>query len=164
MPNGDLNGVLSEGLIECGTFWLSTTPEVPGSRSWDSACTRICTWVELAGLRIYNCHLDHKSSEARLEGVKVILKHLRSREVPALLCGDFNANPASEPIQYLLLEGLNDLAEGTGDTFNGFMNPAVFERIDYVFGYKIEEASSVSVYGQELASDHWPVIVDLWEA
>ena len=26
------------------TFWLSETPEAPGSRSWGSACARICTY------------------------------------------------------------------------------------------------------------------------
>jgi len=28
-----------------GTFWLSDTPEVPGSITWGNACTRICTWA-----------------------------------------------------------------------------------------------------------------------
>ncbi len=31
-------------LDDSGTFWLSDTPEVPGSISWNSACRRICTW------------------------------------------------------------------------------------------------------------------------
>jgi endonuclease/exonuclease/phosphatase family metal-dependent hydrolase len=29
---------------ESGTFWLSDTPEIPGSITWGNACTRICTW------------------------------------------------------------------------------------------------------------------------
>jgi endonuclease/exonuclease/phosphatase family metal-dependent hydrolase len=57
--------------------------------------------------------------------------------------------------------GFVDLAEGTGDTFNGFMNPAVFDTIDYVFGYKITESTHSEVYRKELVSDHWPVIVDI---
>src|SRR5690606_28913782 len=32
---------------ESGTFWLSETPDVPGSRSWETACTRIATWAVL---------------------------------------------------------------------------------------------------------------------
>ncbi|MEN6427543.1 MAG: endonuclease/exonuclease/phosphatase family protein [Phycisphaerales bacterium] len=31
-------------LDDSGTFWLSDTPEVPGSISWNSACRRVCTW------------------------------------------------------------------------------------------------------------------------
>ena len=32
-------------LIEGSGFWLSETPHVPGSRSWDSACVRFATGV-----------------------------------------------------------------------------------------------------------------------
>lgn len=28
-----------------GTFWLSKTPDVPGSKGWDARYPRICTWV-----------------------------------------------------------------------------------------------------------------------
>ena len=30
-----------------GTFWLSEMPDVPGSKSWKTACTRVCTWARL---------------------------------------------------------------------------------------------------------------------
>ena len=29
---------------DSGTFWLSDTPETPGSITWGNTCTRICTW------------------------------------------------------------------------------------------------------------------------
>src|SRR5699024_10150910 len=35
-------------LIDDGQFWLSETPEVPGSVDWNSGCTRICTWGSFA--------------------------------------------------------------------------------------------------------------------
>ena len=31
-------------LMESGNFWLSETPEVPGSKSWDASVERIATW------------------------------------------------------------------------------------------------------------------------
>lgn len=31
--------------MDSGTFWISETPGVPGSKSWDSAMPRIVTWV-----------------------------------------------------------------------------------------------------------------------
>ena len=56
---------------EQGTFWLSTTPEVVGSKSWDSSIPRIATFgrfierAPVAGaapraLYIFNVHLDHR--------------------------------------------------------------------------------------------------------
>src|SRR5688572_30355099 len=33
--------------LDAGHFWLSETPEVPGSKSWDTALTRMTTWVKL---------------------------------------------------------------------------------------------------------------------
>ena len=34
-------------LVDSGTFWLSETPDVPGSKSWDSALPRVATWARL---------------------------------------------------------------------------------------------------------------------
>ncbi len=50
------------------TFWLSPTPDVPGSRGWDAAWPRIVTWARLfdrkAGreLALFNTHLDHEGA------------------------------------------------------------------------------------------------------
>ncbi len=32
---------------DCGTFWLSATPEKPGSRTWGNEIPRVATWVRL---------------------------------------------------------------------------------------------------------------------
>jgi endonuclease/exonuclease/phosphatase family metal-dependent hydrolase len=55
--------------VDSGHFWLSNTPAVPGSRSWGTACPRMCTFVVLetrANLRVLvmNTHMDHVSAEA----------------------------------------------------------------------------------------------------
>ncbi|MDA7633592.1 endonuclease, partial [bacterium] len=34
-------------LIDAGHFWLSENPEEPGSTSWDTSLTRMCSWVIL---------------------------------------------------------------------------------------------------------------------
>ena len=34
-------------LIKSDYFWLSDTPEQPGSMGWDAACPRIVTWLQL---------------------------------------------------------------------------------------------------------------------
>jgi hypothetical protein len=33
-------------VLQTETFWLSETPAVPGSKSWDAAITRIVTWAK----------------------------------------------------------------------------------------------------------------------
>ena len=60
------------------TFWLSETPDVAGSRSWETACTRICTWATFTDKKTgidfthFNTHLDHRSKLAQINGVKLI--------------------------------------------------------------------------------------------
>lgn len=34
-------------LLKKGTFWLSETCDIAGSRGWDAACNRVVTWVFL---------------------------------------------------------------------------------------------------------------------
>ncbi len=88
------------------TFWLSETPDVVGSKSWDTACTRICTWARLTDrvtgrqFVIFNAHLDHKSAAARENRMKLILRRIPdlARGLPVILTGDLNATPKSAPI------------------------------------------------------------------
>ena len=81
------------------TFWLSETPRVPGSMSWDTACTRNCTWGLFRDkktgrkFRYYNTHLDHVSNEARVKGMRLILSEMRrlSQGETVFLTGDMNS-------------------------------------------------------------------------
>jgi endonuclease/exonuclease/phosphatase family metal-dependent hydrolase len=60
-------------LLGSSTFWLSLTPEIPGSKSWDAAITRIVTWAKFTHVRskktffVFNTHFDHIGKEARRE-------------------------------------------------------------------------------------------------
>ena len=96
-------------LAESGTFWLSDTPDIPGSRTWGNRIPRICTWARLvdrAGLAfwVYNLHLDHESQAARERSTRLLLERVRtraSRREPVIITGDFNVgegNPALEPL------------------------------------------------------------------
>src|SRR3954451_24400013 len=57
-------------LISAGGFWLSDTPHVAGSKSWDSARSRFANWIELKDktsgkqFRFWNAHLDHIGQQA----------------------------------------------------------------------------------------------------
>ncbi|HME52638.1 MAG TPA: endonuclease/exonuclease/phosphatase family protein [Candidatus Lokiarchaeia archaeon] len=91
-----------------GVFWLSDTPDVPGSNTWGSL-PRMCTWALLqdaAGRRfgVFNTHLDHRKNDSlRLKSVPLLLDRMQIilHDEPAILLGDFNCNPRSKP--YLLL-------------------------------------------------------------
>ncbi|MDD4442899.1 MAG: DUF4965 domain-containing protein [Kiritimatiellia bacterium] len=89
-----------------GTFWLSETPEVPGSKSWETACPRVCTWADMKDLKTgktfvcFNTHLDHMSKEARRNGMALILARMArvAQGRPVLLTGDMNATPEKRPV------------------------------------------------------------------
>jgi endonuclease/exonuclease/phosphatase family metal-dependent hydrolase len=95
--------------LQSSTFWLSQTPEVPGSKSWDAAITRIVTWARFRDRRngkifyAFNTHLDHIGKEARRESAKLLLQKVAAiaGNTPAIITGDFNATPDDEPIQVI---------------------------------------------------------------
>jgi len=97
-----------------GVFWLSDTPDVPESITWENACPRTVVWGkfhELAdGKRtgrvvwFINTHFDHVSEKARqLAGVAIadfIAKHVKAGET-AFVTGDFNSGENSQALKYL---------------------------------------------------------------
>jgi endonuclease/exonuclease/phosphatase family metal-dependent hydrolase len=98
-----------------GDFWLSETPDQPGSRteSWGNGFPRIATWGEFepieggAPFTFLNTHLDHASPVARERAAEQIVRFLRQPDVapPAIVCGDMNAAPDSLPLRLLLGAG-----------------------------------------------------------
>jgi len=158
-------------LVSTQTFWLSETPDVPGSKSWATACTRICTSAELRDrdgkeLAVLNLHLDHESELAREQGVALVLSRVKAR--PTILMGDFNAKPSDWAIRQIADRGLVDThlrlhpeAPNAG-TFHNFDPVAhLGDRIDYIFTTgDIRVLSSEIVRDQRdgrYPSDHFPV-------
>lgn len=102
--DGECNYIFyKESRFECldyGTFWLSNSPLVSGSRYKGAGCPRTCTWGRFKDLKTgkvfayYNTHLDHISSKARLNGAKVLydiaLKDALARGETVFLTGDMN--------------------------------------------------------------------------
>ena len=97
-------------LIE-GYFWLSATPDRPGSQGWDSAYPRMATWVKLwdrenrHSLYVLNTHFDHVGETARAESAKLIHQFLDQlpKESPVIVTGDFNTGEGSAPYQNAIL-------------------------------------------------------------
>jgi endonuclease/exonuclease/phosphatase family metal-dependent hydrolase len=161
-------------LLESETFWLSETPDVPNSFSWDTACTRICTYCKLdlrhfRPIHIFNCHLDHVSEEARAKGMELILSRVR-RDEPSILMGDLNAGEDSAPVQMaksVLLDTFRAISDEVDvNTFTEF-DPSRLagEKIDYIFcteHFSVLDAAIVrTLYEGQPPSDHFPVTATL---
>ncbi|MBK6799182.1 MAG: endonuclease/exonuclease/phosphatase family protein [Acidobacteria bacterium] len=140
--------------LDGGHFWLSETPDVPGSKNWDAALTRMVTWVKLRDRRrprskpivFFNTHFDHRGEQARTESARLLRRRVAemAKLNRVIVTGDFNAGEESEPYRaFFGKDGeqpspLRDTyrlkyptkADGEG-TFSGF-------RVDGVKGPRID--------------------------
>ena len=166
-------------LLSYRAFWLSPTPDVPGSRfAIQSQCPRTCAVAEVyfpaqkLAARIYDTHLDHLCAEAREAGLRQLLEVIRQdnekHPLPVLLMGDFNAAPADPELKPLFGKegaalGLKDMTTDTGITFHGYGNKEDEIKIDYLFATEpfIGAHTGTRLWNDErngrYLSDHYPV-------
>jgi len=170
-------------LIATNTFWLSESPETPGSKSWDTSITRIVTWAKFrersSGKEFYffNTHFDHRGVQARVESARLILDRIPeiSEGLPFILTGDLNVNESSEAYAFIDRSSLVHDAryvsetehEGPTASFNNWLEIRRGEnsRIDYIFvgdtvrvlNHKISDRK----FNERFPSDHLPVISDI---
>lgn len=138
--------------IKClasGTFWLSETPDVVGSKGWDAKYPRICTWGQFkdkeSGKKfwMFNLHMDHRGVEARKQSCLLILDKIKEMcgNQPCILTGDFNVGQDNEIYKIIAESGvLSDSYETAEVRFaetgpmNYFKpNYKTERRIDHVF-------------------------------
>ena len=163
-------------VIDSGNFWLSETPETPGSMSWNVSLPRMVTWALFqrvgSGERFYfyNTHFPHRRQDqaARVESAKVIVSRIEKlpADVPFILSGDFNDDMESEAHQVLanhLKDAWQNAARKSGPvaTFGGFHGRTTGARIDWIFyrgKLKPLDVETV-VYNRDgrYPSDHYPV-------
>lgn len=168
-------------MVRTITFWLSDTPEVPGSKGWGASLPRIVTWMELVDKNThvhffyFNTHFAHDSDSARVMSSKILLKEVEkiAQGFPFIITGDFNMLPSSSGYTILtgpaesvpLLKDAYTISEkrplGPAYTFNGFSDKPGSGRIDYVFvrnGMKVLDHRTVIKKDRGVyISDHWPV-------
>lgn len=100
-----------------GTFWLSDTPETPGSNQWapgGKGGQRNVTYGlfhEIANgkrtgkkVYFYNTHLNVHVPDARVKSALLIMERIRTRyspSAPVILTGDFNARRDTIIYKYL---------------------------------------------------------------
>ncbi len=93
-------------LLKEGVFWLSETPDVPNSKSWNTKNIRCCVWVVLADTAagttqcFANVHTDHISALAREKGMELLLNRLDEiapKGAAVILVGDHNCRENTKP-------------------------------------------------------------------
>ena len=162
-------------LLEMGCFWLSETPEIPGSRSWNSAYPRTVIWARLTCRRSgrvlihVNTHFDYEPTA--VDGAARCLRHWldqHCRGTPVLVTGDFNAGKTSFAHQHLTKDGtLVDAfrqvhAHGVdAPTFHGFGREEEQAPLDWILvspHFRILEAR-VDRFRRRTVfpSDHYPL-------
>ncbi|MGL5633838.1 MAG: endonuclease/exonuclease/phosphatase family protein [Sarcina sp.] len=165
-------------------FWLSETPNVVGSKSWETACERICTYGSFKHketseeIMVYNTHLDHVSEVARTEGIKLILdkckKNFLNNNLPFIIMGDFNCIDTDEVFtvikdyeddNFRVLNLYKTIENNVLGTFHNFTGDVEIGAIDFILTSK--EFVCESLYSDErkigdgYPSDHYPVIAIL---
>ena len=167
-----------------GTFWLSETPDTPGSKGWDACLPRICSWIKLRDrvmnkeVYYFNTHFDHRGATARRESARLILNRIEQMtgsSIPAILTGDFNTNPQSDAYRTMVTnspfldakrstQSAHTGPEGTWSTFN--VRSPIGDRIDYIFVTSshfqvLNHAHLTDSYNNAYPSDHLPVLAKL---
>ena len=169
---------LKFNLMGMEVFWLSETPKVPASRYINqSICPRVCTVALFQNLetkeifRVYNTHLDHIGSEARLLGLSQILEQMELTnsfvQAPVILTGDFNAFPDSVEMESLKkYPHLIDLTVKIAGTYHDYGKLKELNKIDYIIVDDYFKCNSVTIWDTckegVYLSDHYPVCVEIY--
>jgi endonuclease/exonuclease/phosphatase family metal-dependent hydrolase len=170
---------------DCGTFWLSDSPETAGSRTWGNEFPRVAAWLRLVdratgrGFYVFNTHWDHRNQPSRERAARLIAQRIDARkhaDEPVALIGDFNSVETNPGLVYLRGErgGGDFWSNGLLDTYqaihaneknrrtlhlwrNSREGPLKVDHILVSRGAKIEDADIVST-DQPMVSDHFPVV------
>lgn len=163
--------------LSSGDKWLSETPDVAGSISFDSTFPRLMTWCQIQiknlaqSFLIINTHLDHMQSKTREDQVRVLINQIKliwDKKMYLVIMGDFNDGPESKVRELITREfNLSDawkLFNGTEETshhaFKGEMQNG--SRIDWILTDPRLKLKSCfmdkSVSGNKYPTDHFPIV------
>jgi endonuclease/exonuclease/phosphatase family metal-dependent hydrolase len=168
-------------LIDSGTRWMTSTPDVSGSKIPESSLPRVYSYAVLKVIATgqtfvhVNTHLEHTSEEAREIQARYLVEFLeryRTTGVAYIVTGDFNCERGAGSYTTMVNAGLSDslnVAEKKepGTTYHGYGKTSLL--IDHIF---ISGSVTVDFYractetfssengGVAYPSDHNPVIID----
>lgn len=166
-------------IIGKGTFWLSDTPDVPGSMHWGNRITRVTTWARLVDratddtVRVYNLHWDHESQPSRERSAQLLQQRIKADPGVGdaiIVTGDFNSdetNPAFTTLVSTSSVPLHDTFRARHPdativgTFNSFRGDSTAGKIDAVLVGERWETIDAGIdrrrFGALWASDHFAV-------
>jgi endonuclease/exonuclease/phosphatase family metal-dependent hydrolase len=175
-------------LLTEGHFWLSETPDVPGSKGWDAALPRIVSWVRLHDrhtgrtMRFLNTHFEWEGIRARHESASLLRAHIGAiaAHEPVIVVGDFNDNEESETYRRFFHSNgspsagpapcdchLNLQSQPTDDdgTYHAFTGRSHRKRIDWIITRGPITPLLAAIDRRDFAgrypSDHFPVVAEL---
>jgi endonuclease/exonuclease/phosphatase family metal-dependent hydrolase len=170
---------------EHDTFWLSDTPDVPGSKTFGNSLPRIVTWGRFVeegskrGVYVYNTHFSHVSDSARRQSAALLARRIAARARPdtVIALGDLNAGEWSDTVRHLTgqtpdapvrlvdtFRALHPDAQLVG-TLHCFQGVRSGQKIDYVLATPDATVLEARIlYDEEngrYPSDHYPVTATL---
>ncbi|WP_439483085.1 endonuclease/exonuclease/phosphatase family protein [Cyclobacterium plantarum] len=173
-------------LLANATFWLSETPEKPGSIGWDAQLPRIVSWAKLkdgeSGKIIFhfNTHFDNKGMDSRFKSVDLLAGKIDeiAGASPVIFTGDFNIRKdhpryGKQPYRHLIdsfsrrlqMESAEFAAEkviSAGATGNGFeenWQERPPNAVDYIF---VNPQFKIGTYQVDKIIDKGVFIADHW--
>ena len=171
-------------VLSTETFWLSPTPEIPGSRyPTQNVCRRTCNVTVVMekssgkAIKVYNTHFDYETEPTvRMQEAEQIAARItednKKLSMPFVLAGDFNSAPDSEIIKHIesnTTPKISDVAKIFSQTFHNFGKHNevnnLFKKIDYIFIPASVKAGKPKLWDDEWngvwLSDHYPIEAEL---
>ncbi|MES2997603.1 MAG: endonuclease/exonuclease/phosphatase family protein [Verrucomicrobiota bacterium] len=159
-----------------GVFWLSATPETPGSKTWGNGFARIATWIRLIdrvtgrGFYVFNTHWDHRNQPSREKAAALIARRIaarKHRDEPVILLGDFNAVETNPALKTLASAGFVNTFPGRPGhrtTLHFWEGTAAGNRkVDHILVPENTRIIAAKIRDQDkpMLSDHFPVIAEV---
>ena len=116
------------------------------------------SWGEI---RLFGIHHDWTRENLRVTQCEALLKKIGKERGPVILSGDFNAGRKSQSVRLLTASGFEILTNDQTNTFPSD-NPKV--EIDFILSKNLNYTRfKHQVIDEKLASDHRPVLVELFK-
>jgi endonuclease/exonuclease/phosphatase family metal-dependent hydrolase len=168
--------------IAAGSFWLSATPDKPGTTFSFNKLPRIASWVRLKDNEsnrefvLLNMHWDHQDENAREKAAELVRERLSAigGDLPLVVIGDFNSfedTPAFKTLVGKADSSGRKLADSFRElhpkrspseaSFDGWKGTTKGSRIDFIL--HTSEFTPVAAeivrksYEGRWPSDHYPV-------
>jgi endonuclease/exonuclease/phosphatase family metal-dependent hydrolase len=173
---------------DAGSFWLSATPEKPGTSFYTApkAVPRIASWVRLLDNKanrefvFLNMHWDNNDKTARVKSAALVRSRLLeiAKDVPLIVAGDLNTSEDGR--EYTGLIGIGDPSgrelvdsyravfpqrKPDESTFNHWQGTTEGSRIDFILATPEFTPSAARIirtaYDGRWPSDHYPISATL---